>query len=132
MRDRGNQRRDNNHLRDDHRSRGEQQPEHPERAGSRQHHIDEQPHHHRRQPHQRIQHRNGLAAKPEAVDHQPCAQRQADQRGNQHRRHRHPQRQADNLQQVGVKREYQPESVNRALCNIVHFCQSVFGNSAKP
>ena len=78
--ERGDDRGDEHGLGDDHGRRGIEQAEAAHRTGVRQHEVDDQPHHDRRQSHQGVEQQDQDRPAAEAGDGDQGADRQADQR----------------------------------------------------
>jgi hypothetical protein len=95
-------------------------PERAERPGARQQQVDQQPRHHRRQPHQGVQHDQQRLPAGEARHRQHRPQRQPDQRGQQRRGEGHAQRQPDDAPQRGVPRPDQPRGLVQRLAERRH------------
>ena len=118
--DRGDQRRDDNHLRDNHRGGCEQQPHDTKRARPRQQQIDDQPDHHGRQAHQCIQRGNGGAAIPKPTDRQPGAKRQGKGRRDDKGGQTDLKRAGSDFHKVRIKRDNKPECGLKAGPYLIH------------
>ncbi len=117
---RGDDRHHQDHLGDHHGGRGVEQAERPQRTGARQRQVDQQSDHHRRQAHQRIQGDQRRAPAREPEHRQGRSERQADRGGGQNRAEADAQRQPDDLHQVRVEADHEPERRAERCTEILH------------
>ena len=93
---------DQHRLRKDHRLGREQERKITQRAGARQHQINDQTRNNRRQAHERIEQNNHSAAPWKTRQGQGRAQGKTDRACHQNSRQCHAQRQANDLHQRGI------------------------------
>ena len=105
-RQRGDDRRDQDRLRDDHRLRREENAEITERSRTRQQEINRETDQHGRQAHQRVEHDDHAGAAGETRQRDGRSQRNADDAGEQRGRQTHKQRQTHDGHQRRIGGEH--------------------------
>ena len=108
------------HLGDHHGGRREEQAEHAERAGAREHQVDHEAHHHRRQAHERIEQDDDRAPAGKAEERHRRAQRQADRARHRHGADADLEREEHDLAQVAVEVVDEGEGRREGLGDIGH------------